>query len=39
MGVLDGSVDRLSGRGSFGGEFGAFHCNEWDFVASLCKSL
>jgi len=27
MGVLDGSRDHRRGRGSFGGEFGASHCN------------
>jgi len=29
MGVLDGGGNRQRGRGSFGGEFGAFHCNQW----------
>jgi len=33
MGVLDGGSDRLRERGSFGGEFGASHCNQWEFVA------
>ena len=28
MGVLDGGDDRQMGRDSFGGEFGAFHCNQ-----------
>jgi len=27
MDVLDGSGDRLRGRGNFGGECGATHCN------------
>ena len=27
MGVLDGGDDCRRGRGSFGGEFGASHCN------------
>ena len=27
MGVLDGCCDRRRGRGSFGGEFGASHCD------------
>ena len=38
MSVLDGSGDRRRGRGSFGGEFGASHCNNGDFVALLCES-
>jgi len=29
MGVLDFGGDRQRGRGSFGGEFGASHCNQW----------
>jgi len=28
-GVLDKSGDRRRGRGSFGSEFGASHCNLW----------
>jgi len=28
-GVLDGGDDRQRERGSFGGEFGASHCNQW----------
>ena len=32
MGVLDGGADRRRGRGSFGGEFGASHCNQWAFA-------
>jgi len=35
MGVLDGGGDRRRGRDSFGGEFGASHCNQWD----LCDAL
>jgi len=35
MGVLDGSGDCGRGRGSFGGEFGASHCNQWDFATRL----
>jgi len=31
MGVLDFGGDRLRGRGSFGGEFAASHCNQWGF--------
>jgi len=27
--VLDRGGDRRRGRGSFGGEFGAPHCNQW----------
>jgi len=33
--LLDWGGDRRRGRGSFGGEFGASYCNEWD----LCKAL
>jgi len=29
MGVLDAGGDRRGRRGSFGGEFGALHCNQW----------
>jgi len=32
MGVLDGVVI-IEGEGQFWDEFGAFHCNQWDFVA------
>jgi len=40
MGVLDGGGDRRRGRGSFGGEFGASHCNQWGlFDATLPKLL
>jgi len=28
MGVLDGDGDHRRGRGSFGSEFGASHCNQ-----------
>jgi len=38
MSVLDFGGDRRRGRGSFGGEFGSSHCNQWDFVTSLCGS-
>ena len=34
MGVLDWGGDRRR-RGSFGGEFGASHCNQW----GLCDAL
>jgi len=33
MGVLGGDCRR--GRGSFGGEFGTSHCNQW----GLCDAL
>jgi len=40
MGVLDGSGDRRRERGSFGGEFGASHCNQWGLCdAALPKLL
>ena len=29
MGVLDRGGDRQRGRGNFGGESGASHCNQW----------
>jgi len=35
MGVLDGDGDRQRERGSFVGEFGASHCNQW----GLCDTL
>jgi len=35
MGVLDGGGDRRKGKGSFGGEFGASHCNQW----GLCDAV
>ena len=37
MGILDGGGDRRRGKGSFGGEFGASHCNQCD--ATLPKLL
>jgi len=40
MGVLDGGRDRRRGRGSFGGEFRASHCNQWGLCdAALPKLL
>ena len=35
MGVLDGGGNCRRGRGSFVGEFGASHCNQW----GLCDAL
>ena len=35
MGVLDRGVDRRREKGSFGGEFGASHCNQWGLCATL----
>jgi len=37
MDVLDGGGDRRRGRGSlsFGGEFGASHCNQWGLWDAL----
>jgi len=35
MGVLDWGGDRWRGMGSFGGEFGASHCNQW----GMCDAL
>jgi len=31
--------DRQRGRGSFGGEFGAFYCNQWGRRRALPKLL
>ena len=36
MSVLDGVVI-IKGEGQFWGEFGASHCNQREFVASLCR--
>ena len=33
-----GFGDRSTGKGTFGGEFGARHCNQWDFTAYVCDS-
>jgi len=35
MGVLDGGGDCRRVRGSFVGEFGASHCNQWGLYDSL----
>jgi len=35
MGVLDGSGDSRRGRGSFGGEFEVFHCNQWGLCCTV----
>jgi len=32
-------VEIAQGEGNFGGEFGASHCNQWDFVAYCCVKL
>ena len=37
MGVLDRDSDRRRGRGSFGGEFGASHCNQWDLCCLVVR--
>ena len=31
-------MDRSTGRGTFGGEFGARHCNLRDFMAPVCDN-
>ena len=36
-GVLDGGGDRRRGRGSFGGEFWASHCNQWGFCCIVVR--
>jgi len=38
MGVLDFGGDRQRRRGSLGGEFAVSHCNQEEFVESLCGS-
>jgi len=37
--VLDGSGDRRRGRGSFGGKFGASHCNKWGLCDATFPKL
>jgi len=37
MGVLDGSRGRRRGRGSFAGECGASHCNQWQGACNSGK--
>ena len=40
MGVLDGVGYHRRGRGSFGGEVDASHCNQWSFCnVALLKLL
>jgi len=39
MGVLDGGGDRRRGRGSFGNEFGAFHCNQWELCCVVVEHI
>jgi len=39
MGTLDGSGDRRRGRDSFGGEFGASHCNQWGLCDTALPKL
>jgi len=39
IGVLDGGGDRQRGRGSFAGEFGAAHSNQWGRRRALPKLL
>jgi len=38
MGVLDWGGDRRRGKGSFGGEFGASHCNQWGLFDALTSN-
>ena len=33
-----GFGDRSTRRDTFGGEFGARHCNQWDFTSYVCDS-
>jgi len=37
MDVLDGGGDRQREGGSFGGESGASHCNQWGLLHSCAK--
>jgi len=37
MGVLDGGSDRRRRRGSFGGEFGVSHCNQWGLCCIVVR--
>ena len=37
IGVLDGGRDRRRGMGSFEGEFGASHCNQWGFCCIVVR--
>ena len=37
MGVLDGGGDRRRGKSSFGGEFGASHCNQWGLCCIVVR--
>jgi len=37
MGVLDGGSDRRRGRGRFGGEFEASHCNQWELCCIVVR--
>ena len=34
-----GFGDRSTGRGTFGGEFGARHCNQWGLLRRTCESV
>jgi len=38
MGVLDGGGDRRRRRGSFGGEFGVSHCNQWGLCCVVVRN-
>jgi len=39
MGALDGDGDSQRGGGSFEGEFGATHCNRWDWSATRSSQI
>jgi len=39
MGVLDGDGDHRRGMGSFLGEFGTSHCNQWGRRCAFPKLL
>jgi len=39
MVVLDRGGNRRRGRGSFEGEFGASHCNQWGLLLHSCAKM
>jgi len=39
MRKMVGFGERSTGRRTFGGEFGARHCNSGDFTADMCDSV
>ena len=39
MDVLNFGGDHRRGRGSFGGEFGSSHCNQWGLCCVVCVEV